>query len=113
MGAKLEGDSPPIVHRQVSAPPPALVERVVRAVSAESGVSVTKILSKTRRADVCLARFAVMFALREKGLTLPAIGRALGRDHSTVLHGLNRAAELRNSVRFKKLVGAANEQAAA
>lgn len=36
------------------------------------------------------ARWAVMWALRQRGLSTTRIGMVLRRDHSTVLHGLRR-----------------------
>jgi chromosomal replication initiation ATPase DnaA len=36
------------------------------------------------------ARWEAMARLRDVGLSSPAIGGLLGRDHSTVLHGLRR-----------------------
>jgi chromosomal replication initiation ATPase DnaA len=36
-----------------------------------------------------------MLVLRARGLSLPAIGRLLHRDHSTVFSGLERAEKLR------------------
>lgn len=44
---------------------------------------------KTR--TICRARFAVMYAMRSHGLSLPAIGHVLRRHHSTILSGLRRA----------------------
>ncbi|WP_374653090.1 helix-turn-helix domain-containing protein [Dongia sp.] len=41
-------------------------------------------------------RFAFYLVARETlGLSLPAIGRAVSRDHTTVMHGLVRAEELK------------------
>lgn len=40
-----------------------------------------------KRASVW-ARYCVMYAMRLEGFSLPQIGAALGRDHSTVSHGI-------------------------
>lgn len=51
------------------------------------------IFSKSRVKDVADARMAIMFlAQRLIGLTAGAIGRKLGRKHSTVLHGIKTVA---------------------
>lgn len=60
------------------------------------------------------ARQAVMLAMHETGrYTLPEIGRALHRDHTTVMHGIKRARERRDAredwqaadMRLKKIWG--------
>ncbi len=41
------------------------------------------------------ARFAAMAALRNRGMSTTRIGRLLGnRDHSSVIHGCKRAAQM-------------------
>ena len=62
------------------------------AVSAVLGVPVDRILSPSRSAPIVRARQACMVLLREAGMSLPEVGKALGRHHSTVIHGLTRAA---------------------
>lgn len=58
-------------------------------------VSAVMILSPQRRQEFCHPRFAVMYAAaNELGLSLPRIGRVLGRDHTTVLNGRRRAGEI-------------------
>lgn len=61
----------------------------------EFGVTVSDIYSDRRGGGLPPARWAVMWAAR-KGThySLPRIGLALNRDHTTVMHGLSRAAEL-------------------
>ena len=59
------------------------------AVSAELGVPITDLLSKKRPADVAYAREICYYLSRKlTELSLPEIGRAFGRDHSTVVHGV-------------------------
>lgn len=38
-----------------------------------------------------MPRFAVYKALRLRGWSYPQIGKALGRDHSTIIYGVRRA----------------------
>ena len=86
-------------------------ERVFRKVCAASGVTKRQLLGKTRKAEVCRARFAVMLALRHGGMSLPKIGQELGgRDHSTVFHGIKRAEAMRHSPKFAPLLNAVRSE---
>jgi len=62
--------------------------QVLVAVARAHDLPLARLLSPQRDRAVMLARQAAMTLLREAGLSLPEIGRALGRDHSTVCHGL-------------------------
>lgn len=64
-----------------------IIERVARLHS----LTPADISGPSRLAAHCAARWQVMRELRDKGLSTPAIGRILNRDHSTILHGLLRA----------------------
>lgn len=59
-----------------------------------NGVSLSLLTGRSRSAMAVLHRQAAMAAARMAGASLPAIGRVLGRDHTTVLHGV-RAHERR------------------
>ena len=51
------------------------------------GVSPNAVMGRLRIRSAVLARMAVTKALRDKGLSYPVIGRALGgRDHSTIIN---------------------------
>jgi chromosomal replication initiator protein len=64
---------------------------IVALVSREMSVPELDILSERRNAPAVLARHTVMWLARHATtLSLPGIGRALGRDHTTVLHGVWR-----------------------
>lgn len=56
-------------------------------------VSTTDMLGERQTKPISRARWSVMLVLRDKrGMSYPAIGSKLGdRDHSTVIHGINRA----------------------
>lgn len=73
----------------------AAILDIVTAACREFGCGYKDILS-TRRSEASVkARRAVYLLAREMtGHSLPAIGRALRKDHSTVLHGIRRAEEL-------------------
>lgn len=108
LGAKLEADkreAPAAERLKPNHPQQAIVDRVVKRVCDATGVSTAQLLSGSRQAEVCQARFAAMVLLRDDGLSLPGIGRALGgRDHSTIFYGLKRAEEMRRTRRFQKIL---------
>jgi len=49
-----------------------------------------EVLSRTRTADICNARHILYWLLRSEGLSYPKIGALLERDHTTILHGVER-----------------------
>jgi chromosomal replication initiation ATPase DnaA len=73
---------------------PAWVNVVIGSMCAVHGVSTLRILGKERCSHLKLIRWEIAAELRRRGLSLPIIGAALHRDHSTILHGL-RAFEKR------------------
>ena len=66
----------------------------VRRIALDHCVSVKEIMSPNQQRHVAHARFAAYVALRDRGLSMPQIGRFFKRDHTTVLHGIRRAKEL-------------------
>ena len=52
------------------------------------GVPLSKLRSDCRDRPLAYGRFWVARKAREAGHSFPAIGRALNRDHSTILQGL-------------------------
>lgn len=58
-----------------------------------SGISVADISGKRRFKPIIRVRQAVMYVARKQGVhSFPQIGRAIGgRDHSTVIHGIEAA----------------------
>lgn len=78
------------------ATPAEQLRRAIERAAADHLVSAGQIKSRRRgTASVSDARQDVYLALREAGWTLPRIGRALGRDHTTVMDGIARAKERR------------------
>ena len=56
-------------------------------------LSMDDMLSKSRTKEVVRARQVAMYLAREETeASLPQIGVALGRNHSTILHGYNKIA---------------------
>jgi hypothetical protein len=66
------------------------VARVVRAVAYECDVDATDIYDRSREADVIDARHIVCWVASAMGLKSTEIGKALHRDHSTVLNSCAR-----------------------
>lgn len=66
----------------------------------DHGMSVARMLSRRRDRLCAYARFDAMARLRaikhhgKPRYSLPAIGRMMGRDHTTVLNGVRRWAEI-------------------
>lgn len=67
-------------------------DRYIADAARRHGVNADDVLLHCRSKRVCIARYEVMRRLRHDGLSLTAIGRELGRDHTTILHGLQVAA---------------------
>lgn len=78
---------------EAEAAPPA-PETIIGAVTARTGVDAAALRGRSRTRDVTYARHLAMYLLREDGkLSVAEIGRMFGgRDHSTVLGGINRIA---------------------
>ena len=88
---------PPLTLAVVTAGLPAAddaespVDRVVRRVAEHFGTTVRKLLGKARRRDVLWPRQVAMgVARRVTGLSLPELGRAFGRDATTVWHACRK-----------------------
>lgn len=88
-------------------------EQLTEAVADAFGISLERLLSRERSAEVALARQVAMYLLREEArLSLPAIGEVLGgRDHTTVMHGCQKVAELlERDDRLRRQVSSLREQ---
>ena len=59
----------------------------------ETGVTTEEILGRSRSRSIAHARQDVCRLAHECGASYPEIGRALGIDHSTALHGARVASE--------------------
>ena len=65
----------------------ALLRRVAEAYCLPAAL----LVARCRRADVVEARWLLMALLYRRGASIADIGRALGKNHSTIRHGLARA----------------------
>lgn len=67
------------------------LDAIMKRVASMFGVSVKELLGTSRLRNVVLARQVAMYLAREVvGLSLPRIGTAFGRDHTTVLHSCRK-----------------------
>ena len=85
------------MEAQVSLPPTTLsIDVIQHAVAKQWGITVEGLKSKTRTKTLTVPRQAAMYLCREVlGSQLVEIGNAFGgRDHSTVIHSLDRATSL-------------------
>jgi chromosomal replication initiator protein len=83
-----------VLHRLGAAPrESAGVSEIVEATANEFGVERDALLARDRRPKVAMARQVAMYVSRElTSHSLPEIGRRIGhRNHTTVLHAVNRA----------------------
>jgi hypothetical protein len=73
-----------------------LFPKLVAIACKEAEVAKSELIGASRESHVVHARWSIMLGLRRAGLSTPEIGRLLGnRDHSTVLHGIRKAGEVR------------------
>lgn len=63
-------------------------DAIVCKVAKRTGVPARAIVSRSRTDEVFAARARAMRALRAMGYSFPQIGKAFGRDHSTVIHAV-------------------------
>lgn len=75
--------------------PSELVAALVTAAADHTGLDALQIVGSGRATDLCEARWACYIVLYSKGWTLQRIGLAFRRDHTTVLHGIERAKDYR------------------
>lgn len=71
--------------------PDAGIRKIVRAVSAASGVAIDHILSPNRQRSVVMARDLACYVAYRGGYSLEMIGRCIGgRDHTTIYAAVER-----------------------
>lgn len=70
------------------------VESCADFLSDRMGVPCGAVLGGDRTPEPALARMLIMLRVRSYGWSLPEIGKLFNRDHSTVHHGVTKAARL-------------------
>lgn len=64
-------------------------DEIMEVVSKQTGISVKNIISHSRDGNFVMARYIAFAMLRFKlDIDLIEIGRYIGRDHTTIIHGL-------------------------
>lgn len=63
---------------------------LLSAVASATGIPASEILGRSHRWPVADARHVLAYALRERGWSYPRIGAALGRDHTTIMHAVDK-----------------------
>ena len=97
--------------RETGRADPFFASRALKVAAGLAGATVPQLISGWRSPPVLIhARWAVMAALRKRGVSYPRIGRHMGgRDHSTVIYGVNQAAiHAAKSAEFRALCDAVN-----
>ncbi len=86
----------------------SLQEGILKVVSKYYGLTQKELQSKTRRADIVLARHVSMYLARKMiGLSFPSLGRIFSLDHTTVLHGCRKVeAKLKETQEFQRQIAA-------
>lgn len=67
------------------------IDEIMLAASNATGIPVNEIMSKSRQAEKAQARHLFCKVSIESGYSLNAVGRYIGRDHSTVYSSVNVA----------------------
>lgn len=64
------------------------VHSIIDAVAAQTGIPARQIMSRDRDAPTARARQIVMYEARKAGLSYPQIAKVMGRDHTSIIHGV-------------------------
>lgn len=68
----------------------SLLDELAAEICTETGLTLADIRGHDRRRYFVRARQLLMFKARQAGISISEIGRFVNRDHTTVLHGVNR-----------------------
>ena len=82
------------LHQNAQAVDPVIAREVLSHVSALFGLVPADILGKSQGRRCVLPRHIVAHALRERGWSLPQIGRMMNRHHTSVLYMLRKIEEM-------------------
>ncbi len=69
---------------------PSPIETTLTRVADLHSITVEDITGDSRRRECVQARHIAAYLLRGIGMSYPSIGRTLGCDHTTVMHGVRR-----------------------
>ena len=71
-----------------------IIDNITERCAVLTGIPSAEIKGTSRRPAVAHARFAVFVACRAAGKSLPQIGHAFRKDHTTIMHGVRRSKEI-------------------
>ena len=80
------------------------IHAAIDVIAQPHGYTVEDILGKSRFKHLVSVRRLCILMLRERGYSTPEIGRLMNRDHSTIVHALNKTVDKCN----KAVVGEAS-----
>lgn len=81
----------------------SVVELLLPMISEAGGVDVSVIMSDTRLNKAAVCRFILFRYLYEDlKWSTPRIGRSLGRNHASVIHGISRAKDFISLPSYEK-----------
>lgn len=84
------------------------IDDIIYAVSKVRHLTISEIMSMSRKKELAESRHIICFISQFAGYSSLAIGKALRRDHATILHGRNVALNLMDvDENFKKQVNEA------
>lgn len=66
------------------------IHAAIDVVAQEHGYTVHDIIGKSRFKHLVAVRLLCILMLRERGYSTTEIGRLMDRDHSTIVHALNK-----------------------
>lgn len=73
----------------------AAAARIITKICNYYGIEEEKLLSNTREQPIAQIRHICMLIIREKtGMTVTALGKYLGKDHTSILHGIKKVKTL-------------------
>lgn len=80
---------------------------LVESLAQETGIPVDCIMSRSHDPQVVAVRHRLWVMLHDSGLSIGAIGKVLGRDHTTILYGLRKALGAEYHARVQEQYGPA------
>lgn len=66
------------------------VKSIALAVCAECALPISAVYGQSRKQPIVAARQLIMYLARQDGMPYEAIGRALNKDHATVIEAVKR-----------------------
>lgn len=74
-----------------------MIELKISEIVAKHGYTWLDVISNRREKDLILCRQSIASALRHEGLSYPAIGKIMNRDHASIMHLIAPGRKQRNN----------------